>query len=104
MDSIKRIIDIMGSEEGAMKFIAALDDILRILDPCAHGISVRNVLATLRDESRRFNEQKERENLTKSLSTALKGSFKVLPDGDVYVCTGEPHGVVVRIVRRGENP
>lgn len=104
MNSIKHVIDIMGSEEGAVKFMEALDNIQRDLDPCGRGISARIVLATLRDELRRLREEKEREALTKSLSTALKGSFKVLPDGDVYVCTGEAQGVVVRVVRRGEKP
>ena len=104
MISIKHFINLMGSEEDAEKFLEALDKIQRDLDARGKAVDTLTVLANLRDELRRFNEQKERENLTKSLSTALKGSFKVLPDGDVYVCTGEAEGVVVRVVRRGEKP
>lgn len=41
MNSIKRVIDLMGSEEGAAKFLQALDNIQLDLDPYGRGISTR---------------------------------------------------------------
>jgi hypothetical protein len=81
--------------------IEAFMKVFRLVQASNGADSVDDAFASIKYFVAKREEREAQNALVSSFVSALKGSYEHLGNGEVYVCTGDAEGIVVKVIRRG---